>query len=78
MTKLMPVSSVPIPDIVAEGERDGWPYLVITRLPGVLGAEAWPALPEPDKERVLGEIGKTIAEGQRVPVGELATIEPRW
>src|ERR1700761_504191 len=34
---------VPIPEIVAEGERDGWPYLVITRLAGILGRDAWPA-----------------------------------
>src|SRR5882672_8321911 len=43
---------LPIPEIVVEGDRDGWPYLVITRLAGVLCAEAWPALPEADKERV--------------------------
>ena len=35
--------SIAIPQIVCEGERDQWPYLVITRLPGMLGAEAWPA-----------------------------------
>ena len=69
---------IPIPEIVFEGERDQWPYLVITRLPGVLGSEAWPALPEDQKERVLGEIGAIIAEVQRVPVGELCLIEPRW
>ena len=61
-----------------KGERDGWPYLVITRLSGVLGAEAWPSLPEADKERVLAEIGETIAEVQRVPAGSLARIEPGW
>jgi hygromycin-B 7''-O-kinase len=70
--------SVPIPEIVFEGERDGWPYLVITRLRGVLGAEAWPTLPEDQKERVLGQIGETIAEVQRVPIGELSRIEPGW
>jgi hygromycin-B 7''-O-kinase len=69
---------VAIPEIVVEGERDGWPYLVITRLPGVLGADAWPSLPETDKERVLAEIGETIAEVQRVPVGPLASVEPGW
>jgi hygromycin-B 7''-O-kinase len=69
---------VPIPEIVIEGERDQWPYLVITRLQGILGTEAWPALPEDQKERVLGEIGETIAEVQRVPLGELSRIEPRW
>jgi hygromycin-B 7''-O-kinase len=69
---------VAIPEIVVEAERDGWPCLVITRLPGVLGSDAWPSLPEADKERVLAEIGATIAEVQRVPAGALARIEPDW
>ncbi len=69
---------VPIPEIVLEGERDQWPYLVITRLSGVVGSEAWPGLPEDQKERVLGQIGETIAQVQRVPVGDLARIEPGW
>jgi hygromycin-B 7''-O-kinase len=70
--------SVPIPEIVLEGERDQWPYLVITRLSGILGKQAWPALPEDQKERILVQIGETIAEVQRVPLGDLSRIEPRW
>ncbi|KRR20736.1 phosphotransferase [Bradyrhizobium lablabi] len=69
---------IAIPEIVAEGERDGWPYLVITRLSGELGADVWPSLPEADKERVLAGIGETIAEVQRAPVGPLGQIEPGW
>jgi hygromycin-B 7''-O-kinase len=69
---------VPIPDIVCEGERDQWPYLVITRVPGILGTQAWPGLPEDQKERVLAQLGETIAAVQRVPPGELLGIEPRW
>lgn len=69
---------IPIPEIVVEGERDGWPYLVITRLPGVLGSEAWPALAEAQKERLLAELGAVIAEVQRVPPGALAELEPGW
>jgi hygromycin-B 7''-O-kinase len=70
--------SVPIPEIVLEGERDRWPYLVITRLNGIVGTQAWPILPEAQKERILGRIGEIIAEVQRVPVGELCRLEPRW
>jgi hygromycin-B 7''-O-kinase len=69
---------IPLPEIVAEGERDCWPYLIITRMPGVLGAEVWGSLPEADKERVLAEIGETIADVQRAPPGPLLEIEPRW
>lgn len=70
--------SFAVPEVVVEGERDGWSYLVITRLSGVVGTEAWPRLSEAQKERILFEIGRAIAEVQRVPVGALAGIEPRW
>jgi len=69
---------IPIPAIVAQGERDGWPYLVITRLEGRLGSDVWASLPEDQKERVLREIGAVIAEVQAAPLGALATLEPRW
>lgn len=69
---------LPIPEIVAEGVRDGWPYLVITRLAGTLGSEVWASLPEDQKERVLRQIGETIASVQRAALGPLAHIEPRW
>jgi hygromycin-B 7''-O-kinase len=69
---------VPIPEIVLEGERDRWPYLVITRLRGIVGTQAWPTLPEDQKEHILGRIGETVAEVQGVPIGALSCIEPRW
>lgn len=78
LTQLAGRLSLPIPEIVAEGMRDGWPYLIITRLAGTLGSEVWPLLPEDQKERVLRQIGETIASVQRAPLGPLAQIEPRW
>jgi len=50
----------------------------MTRLSGAVGSEVWPALPEHQKERLLAQIGATIAEVQRAPLGELAGIEPQW
>jgi hygromycin-B 7''-O-kinase len=70
--------AVPIPEIAFEGERDQWPYLVITRLYGRVGSEVWPHLPEDQKERILFQIGEIIAEVQRVPLGDLSQIEPCW
>jgi hygromycin-B 7''-O-kinase len=78
LTQLRGRLSVPIPEIVLDGEREQWPYLIITRLHGVLGTQAWPALPEDEKERVLRQIGETIAEVQRVPAGRLSGLDPRW
>ncbi len=78
LTQLAGRLHLPIPEIVAEGERDGWPYLIITRLAGTLGSEVWPQLAEAQKERVLRQIGATIAAVQRAPLGPLAQLEPRW
>jgi hygromycin-B 7''-O-kinase len=78
LTQLAGHLDLPIPEIIAEGVRDGWPYLVITRLAGTLGSEVWPSLPEGQKQRVLRQIGETIASVQRAPLGPLAAIEPRW
>lgn len=69
---------VPTPEIELEGERDGWPYLVMTRLRGVTGEDAWPALPEDQKERILWQIGELIAEVQGISPGELLDVPPRW
>ena len=78
LTQLAGRLHLPIPEIVAEGERDGWPYLILTRLAGTLGSEVWPQLAEAQKERVLHQIGETVAAVQRAPLGPLARIEPRW
>jgi hygromycin-B 7''-O-kinase len=70
--------SVPTPEIVVEGEREGWPYLVITRMAGVTGEAIWPALSEDEKEDVMRRIGELIAEVQSVPPVPLLELEPRW
>ena len=71
-------SSSRSPKSCSKASATAWPYLIITRLHGVVGSDAWPTLPEDQKERVLAQIGVTIAEVQRAPLGELANIEPQW
>jgi hygromycin-B 7''-O-kinase len=66
------------PEIVAVGERDAWPYLVMTRVKGRLGSEVWPRLADDQKTTVLNQIGRTIAQVQEAPLGELAQVEPQW
>jgi hygromycin-B 7''-O-kinase len=70
--------AIPTPRIVVDGERDGWPYLVITRLAGIGGEAVWPAMPEDQKLRVLEQIGGVIAAVQAIPPGPLLGLEPRW
>ena len=70
--------SVPIPRILAEGEDNGWSWLIITKLPGTVGSEVWPVLSEQERIAILGDIGRTIAEVQAVDPGELLEMQPAW
>lgn len=70
--------SVETPELLVEGERDGWTWLAMSRVHGMTGEEAWPQLDDAAKERLLGRIGEVIAEVQRVPPGALVALEPQW
>jgi hygromycin-B 7''-O-kinase len=70
--------SISVPQIAFEGERNGWPYLIMTRMSGINGKEAWISLPEDQRESVLSQVGEMIAEVQRVPLGDLSRLQPRW
>jgi hygromycin-B 7''-O-kinase len=50
----------------------------MTRMSGVNGKEAWRSLPEDQRESVLAQVGEIIAEGQRVPLGDLSRLQPQW
>ena len=69
---------VATPELLHEGERDGWPYLIMTRLEGTPASEIWLQLPETGKQRVLWQVGRVIADVQRVPPGELLALGPSW
>lgn len=59
-----------IPAIVATGEIEGWSYLCMTRLQGIVGSEVWPRLDDGARRDLLFDIGETIAAVQAVPPGQ--------
>lgn len=56
------------PGIIHEGTLEGWPYLVLTRIPGRPARELWPLLPGSGKESLLHELGGMLRELHRTPV----------
>ena len=56
------------PRILAEGQLEGWPYLVLTRLDGQRLDELWPALPAVDQRRLLAQIGELAAALHELPL----------
>jgi hygromycin-B 7''-O-kinase len=43
------------------GERRGWGYVLMSRLPGVPLDTVWPELSEADRDRIADELGRTLA-----------------
>jgi len=53
---------VATPEVLAHGEyENGWHYLLMSQLPGIELAAAWPAIPRPDQDRVVSAVGETLA-----------------
>jgi len=65
---------LPVPELVAEGEIEGWPYLVITSVPGVPALDVWGDLDLSQKTRIMTQLGQFMRQlHDHPPVPELAT-----
>lgn len=70
--------SLPTPQLIASGEHQGWPFLVLTQLPGVTLDTVWGSLTEPERLAALRRIGRTAAEVHALPVSPIAAFAPPW
>jgi len=70
--------SISTPELLHEGEMDGWYYLIMTKLEGESLKGIWPKLLEEEKRKKLHQIGSLIAEVHRINIGPLAELEPKW
>jgi hygromycin-B 7''-O-kinase len=48
---------LPSPVLVAAGDLEGWPYLVMTVVPGIPAADVWPGLSHPERAAIVPQIG---------------------
>ena len=70
--------SIATPRVLALGEQDGWPYLLMSRLPGRRLVEAWPTLDARDRDRVADETGAALAALHGLDIAPVATLPPDW
>lgn len=70
--------SLSTPRLVDSAEHAGWPYLVMTQLPGTPLDRIWPTLQQPEPCEVLHTIGRLAAEVHALPLGAMPSLAPRW
>jgi hygromycin-B 7''-O-kinase len=68
--------TLPTPAVKDAGERDGWGWLLMERLPGQTLAEAWPELSTEDRGRLVRELGELLATLHAVDDPRLAVLDP--
>ena len=52
---------IPTPRLLGSGERDGWGYVLMTRLPGESLDSAWGQISSPQRYRLAEELGVALA-----------------
>lgn len=71
-------TSLPVPRLVGEGEIEGWPYVIITAVPGTPLCEVWDRLSESERVQVCCQCGEFMAALHAVPTEGLAAIAVDW
>ena len=70
--------ALPTPQLVDSAEHAGWPFLVMTQLPGTPLDRVWPGLQQRERCAVLHTIGRLAAEVHALPLGPLPALAPCW
>ena len=65
------------PRILAEGELDGWPYLLTSFIPGQMLTRLWPQLSRPDQIRLAHQHGALMRALHNIPT-QSATLAIDW
>jgi hygromycin-B 7''-O-kinase len=67
-------AGLPVPQLEARGEVAGWPYVVMSRLPGQRVPEVWPGLDAGTRERLAHDIGAAMTRLAALPVTGLDAL----
>ncbi len=69
---------IPTPTLFAADVHDGWPYLLMSQLPGQRLVDAWPALSQAERDRAADTLGAALAALHAVDTTPLRDLPPQW
>lgn len=78
LSRLEGALPLPTPRVVAGGERDGWRYLVLERIPGAPLDALWPSFTPAERVRLAAELGRFLRALHAVDAGEPASARVDW
>jgi hygromycin-B 7''-O-kinase len=69
---------VATPELIASGELEGWPYLVMRRLGGAALGTVWPEVPASEQVAIVEQLGAALAALVTVDTGGVRVLGPAW
>jgi len=69
---------VPTPEVVADGVTRGWPWMMMTRLGGEGGMEAWAEVPRSDRLAIAERLGAWMRASHEDPLIQAVALPGRW
>jgi hygromycin-B 7''-O-kinase len=69
---------IPVPRLIAGGELEGWPYLVLEPVDGTPLNEVWDEVPADDRLAICRRLGQVLAELHAVPTDGLEALTRDW
>ena len=69
---------VQTPEILFEGELEGWPYLVMTWIAGRMIADVWPGAAADERSALGRELGELLARWHDLPTRGLEPLDLDW
>ncbi|MBL8329109.1 MAG: phosphotransferase [Rubrivivax sp.] len=67
---------VATPQLLEAGEEQGWPWLLMSQLPGQVLTPLWAGLSEPDRCALLQHIGRAMAAAHALPRERVQALAP--
>ena len=71
-------TDVPIPSLEAEGEIEGWPYIVVTAVEGIPLREVWPSIGASDRAQIAAQCGGLLRLLHEASTKGLEEIAVDW
>ncbi len=71
-------TTLPMPRVIAEGELEGWPYLVLEPLPGIPLNQVWEQVEARDRAAICETLGGVMAALHAAPTTGLSAIAVDW
>lgn len=66
------------PELLHAGELEGWPYLVMTRLPGHASREVWEGVGRGDRREIISRLGRALRELHSHGAPLLTPLDRDW